>query len=154
MSNVGVARAYNNVTQELEDPQFSYMPYSSVVVERQFSTQAGERGVEEIRFADGTVWTQTDLLSRLPSNRSLIGSDGSEQIFGFSWSESIDGREGNDTVYGYGGDDSLSGSAGNDRPKVVRGMTGSTRAGRGCTRRRKRERYVRLSSQRPPNEDL
>ncbi|PTQ67481.1 S-layer family protein [Pseudomonas sp. GV071] len=64
--------------------------------------------LEEIRFADGTVWTAAQIRERFTS-----GTEGNEQLVGFS---------GDDTLLGYGGNDTLRGGAGND---VLDGGTGN-----------------------------
>jgi Ca2+-binding RTX toxin-like protein len=67
--------------------------------------------LDRFSFADGTVLTLQELISRHPvqgdlGNDSLVGNDGINDIL---W-----GLEGNDTLEGYGGNDTLNGGAGND----------------------------------------
>lgn len=65
--------------------------------------------VDEVRFADGTVWNVADLmrLSQLPT-------DASQEILGSELADVLDGGGGNDTLYGYAGNDTLTGGAGGD----------------------------------------
>jgi Ca2+-binding RTX toxin-like protein len=56
-------------------------------------TYEDARGVEKVVFADGTIWTQSDLRTKLLAQAQTAG---------------------NDTVYGYGNDDVFVGGKGND----------------------------------------
>lgn len=77
--------------------------------------------IEEIRFADGTLWTRNDLLEcarffygteqddtlecYLDSNAEFYGNDGNDTMIG---------KDGNDSFYGGKGDDYLRGGNGDD----------------------------------------
>jgi Ca2+-binding RTX toxin-like protein len=65
--------------------------------------------INEVVFADGTIWTPTDLLdqSRMPNGLDNL-------INGTNDADTLNGLGGDDTIYGVGGDDTLSGDAGND----------------------------------------
>ena len=89
--------------------------------------------LEEIRFADGTLWTVDQVkslaLQGTPGNDSLTGyaTDdqirgglGHDQILGGAGNDLLLGETGNDTLAGGAGDDSLNGGAGQDH------MMGST----------------------------
>ncbi len=65
--------------------------------------------VQQVRFADGTVWGHAELLARLSG-----GTNGPDVITGGSGPDVIDGRGGNDVLRGQQGDDVLSGGDGND----------------------------------------
>jgi Ca2+-binding RTX toxin-like protein len=65
--------------------------------------------VENLRFADGTVWDAATVKAKV-----LAGTAGDDQIFGFDTADSISGLAGNDTLYDYAGDDTLDGGAGAD----------------------------------------
>ena len=109
----------------------------TVLLSHYFDSLSGPRQIEEIRFADGTVWTPADVVARLPINNI---SDGPDKINGFRWNEVIntlggndtvtasdgndvvDGGTGDDFIYGGAGDDTLLGSAGND---VLQGNDGA-----------------------------
>ena len=83
--------------------------------------------LDEVVFADGTVWNQSTLMAKL-----LEGTEGSDNISGFSTADVIsagggndvvyagygndviDGGTGDDTIYADGGNDTLDGGAGND----------------------------------------
>lgn len=72
--------------------------------------------VEEVRFADGTVWNEGFLLN------ATRASDADDFIRGSGAGDAIDARSGNDTVYGGPGDDQLLGGLGDD---VLGGEAGS-----------------------------
>ena len=67
--------------------------------------------IEEIRFADGTVWTPATLQARPVS---LTGTDGDDRLIGTAGSDSLDGGLGRDTLDGQDGDDVLDGGDGDD----------------------------------------
>ncbi len=79
-----------------------------VTIDDQFTSDA-ESGVEEIRFADGTVWDRAAIAAQ-----ALIGGDGDDRLVGFSTADTILGAAGNDTLIGGGGNDLLDGGSGND----------------------------------------
>ena len=81
----------------------------TITVKKHFS--AGRRyAVEEIVFADGTVWGEDEIRGRV-----LIGGDGDDALRGFAGRDNfIDGGAGNDTLFGSVGNDTLIGGAGND----------------------------------------
>ncbi|WP_187363406.1 putative Ig domain-containing protein [Massilia frigida] len=65
--------------------------------------------VEQIAFADGTLWTQAMVLQQV-----LKGTDLDDKLDGTSGNDVITGRKGQDTLLGMQGNDSLSGGPGND----------------------------------------
>lgn len=73
--------------------------------------------IEEIRFANGVVWTFGQVRSLV-----LQGGDGDDLLNGFSTADTLNGGAGNDTLFGAEGNDLLIGGAGND---VLNGGTGS-----------------------------
>jgi Ca2+-binding RTX toxin-like protein len=94
-----------------------------------------DAGIEEVRFADNTVWTHSDLIAaRLMStpgndtiygsfaDESISGGDGIDNIWGGSGNDTIDGGNGADNLRGENGDDILIGGSGND---TLNGGSGS-----------------------------
>ncbi|WP_165677577.1 calcium-binding protein [Metapseudomonas otitidis] len=77
----------------------------------------GANAIEEIRFANGDVWTITQV-----RNLVLQGSDGNDLINGFNTADTLDGGLGHDTLYGADGNDLLIGGSGND---LLDGGTGN-----------------------------
>jgi Ca2+-binding RTX toxin-like protein len=100
----------------------------SIFIENYFgSTDSVPSLVEEIRFQDGTVWTDETMAARFP----IIGNDffGSpfrfdelisglwvaDVIFAGAGKDSVSGKGGNDVIHGGDGDDQLIGGMGDDR---------------------------------------
>jgi Ca2+-binding RTX toxin-like protein len=76
------------------------------------------RRIEQVRFADGTIWSYADLIAR-----SLIPTSGDDfmsagytpsTISGGAGNDIINGSSGGDTIIGGTGNDQLIGSTGND----------------------------------------
>jgi Ca2+-binding RTX toxin-like protein len=91
-----------------------------------FVLQTGERltisngQIGEVRFADGTIWTQADI-DRMPSifrgteNRdTLHGSNRADEIYGNDGDDGIYANDGNDVITGGKGSDVIHGGAGDD----------------------------------------
>ncbi|WP_281173396.1 calcium-binding protein [Xenophilus azovorans] len=78
---------------------------------------AGAYRVDEIRFAEGTVWTVDAVKSMVQQS-----GDGNDTLYGYAVADTLAGGLGNDTIYGYGGDDTLDGGEGND---TLRGGDGT-----------------------------
>jgi len=76
----------------------------------QFFASDGAASVDEVRFADGTVWTYADIKARL-----LTATESANTIVGFGTADTINGLGGNDYIDGFGGADTLSGGSGNDQ---------------------------------------
>ena len=71
--------------------------------------------IEEIRFADSTVWNPAVRLQTPTSgNDNLVGTKLADTISGGAGNDTIEGRQGNDTLAGDTGSDVLSGGAGDD----------------------------------------
>ena len=65
--------------------------------------------VENIKFADGTVWDVSAVKPKVQTPTS-----GDDYLFGYDTAETLNGEGGHDHIYGYGGADTLNGGAGND----------------------------------------
>lgn len=82
--------------------------------------------VDQVEFADGTVWTRADLLARyfaLERGGTMEGSDASDALRGdftddhieaFAGHDIVSGMEGNDALFGDDGNDTLDGGVGDD----------------------------------------
>jgi len=89
----------------------------TITVKKHFN-ESNRHAIEEIVFADGTVWDAEEIRSRV-----LIGGDGDDELYGFNNRDNvIAGGEGNDTLIGSNGNDTLIAGPGND---VLRGGRGS-----------------------------
>ena len=72
--------------------------------------ESNRNAVDEIIFADGTVWNADNIKSLI-----LIGEAGNEELLGFNdRNDIIQGGTGNDCLMGLSGDDVLDGGADND----------------------------------------
>ena len=67
--------------------------------------------VQQVQFADGTVWTAADLVARLVSTVTNAG----DEITGTAGADAIDALAGNDYVHAAAGDDQVAGGLGNDQ---------------------------------------
>ena len=65
--------------------------------------------VDEVRFADGTVWNAEQLRTQ-----SMQGGDGNDWLGGYNFDDLIVGGRGKDSLSGLGGNDTLDGGPGND----------------------------------------
>ncbi len=83
----------------------------TLTVAGHFWNDAGVPGyrVEEIRFADGTVWDAERVRAAV-----LAGTDAAQTITGYAGADVIDAGGGADVVYGRGGDDTIGGGSGDD----------------------------------------
>lgn len=95
---------------------------------------AGVYRIDEIQFADGTLWdvaavkaavlkpTQGgDTLQGYASNDTISGLAGDDKITGNAGNDILHGDAGNDTLYGNAGDDVLNGGEGNDQLEAAAG---------------------------------
>ena len=81
---------------------------ATITVKDQFH-HSGHKAIEEIEFADGTVWDIAAIKQQL-----LIGTELADTIHGTADADVIYGRAGDDVLYGHAGDDKLYGGAGDD----------------------------------------
>jgi Ca2+-binding RTX toxin-like protein len=83
-----------------------------ITVLNQFATLAWDSSIEEIRFADGTVWNEAQIAAMAPPTFTE-GAD--INVIGTQFDDNYDALGGDDIVYGRNGNDTLRGSAGNDQ---------------------------------------
>ena len=77
----------------------------------------GYNYLQNIEFADGTVWNRETIREQLRHINGTKGDDiltGQENGYNYNNSEVIDGGAGNDTIYGGYGNDTITGGTGND----------------------------------------
>ena len=65
--------------------------------------------IENVAFADGTVWNSTIL-----NSKTTTASEYADFYWGTGSANTYDGLAGDDRIYGFGGNDTLNGGAGND----------------------------------------
>lgn len=74
--------------------------------------------IEQITFADGTVWNTADIsaLANKPTQRNdyIVGTDSADVIYSLDGSDIVYGKAGDDYIDGGNGADRLYGGAGND----------------------------------------
>ncbi|WP_179197297.1 calcium-binding protein [Stenotrophomonas rhizophila] len=90
-----------------------------LTVSRYFQNDGnGPSRVDEIRFADGTVWTVAAVRQRVQVATSgddhLQGYDGEDVLSGEGGHDTLSGGRGNDQLFGGEGDDTLQGGDGSD----------------------------------------
>ncbi|CAD5377721.1 conserved hypothetical protein [Pseudomonas sp. OF001] len=73
---------------------------SKLTVRGQADTWSTERGIEQLHFADGTVWDRSELASR-----ALAATTGDDAIVGGYQNDTLDGGSGNDQFQDLGGYD-------------------------------------------------
>ncbi|NHZ98355.1 calcium-binding protein [Massilia sp. CCM 8734] len=80
--------------------------------------EPGMRGRVQLQFADGTIWSEDDILNRVyrgDEGDNLIKSgQGLDVLYGLDGNDTLDGYRGDDTLYGGNGNDSLDGGDGYD----------------------------------------
>ncbi|MDO8311647.1 MAG: calcium-binding protein, partial [Sideroxyarcus sp.] len=88
----------------------------SITVKKQFDLNKAS-GVEEIVFADGTVWTLEDV-----RNRVLSGEAGNDELIGFAGrNDALQGGAGNDRLMGLGGSDTYRFNRGDGQDEIIEG---------------------------------
>lgn len=79
-----------------------------------FSDSSGNHRIEQVVFADGTLWTHGNL-ANLALTTTNTGTEGNDSLAGtVHYSERLAGGDGNDTLTAVGNDDLLDGGAGDD----------------------------------------
>lgn len=125
-----------NGWQVSEDLRITIRDTGETLTVRNHFNESNRFAVEEIAFADGTVWDVEMIKSRSllgeagdDALRGFNGRDdviqggaGNDKLYGFSGADVLEGSDGNDELYGGGGNDVLIGGGGND---VLEGGAGS-----------------------------
>jgi Ca2+-binding RTX toxin-like protein len=74
--------------------------------------------IDQVRFADGTLWSFSELLAHVTAptsgNDAFYGDETANTLAGGAGNDQLHGNAGNDTLTGGTGDDSLHGEYGND----------------------------------------
>ncbi len=96
----------------------------TIVLQDQLSGQPGA-GLEEIRFADNTTWSRSDILSHLDPHL-MIGSADNATLTGSEGADTFVAGTGNETLAGYGGSDVYRIGAGAGNDIIVEGSVGGT----------------------------
>lgn len=107
------------LTRSGNDLLLSFATGDSIRVRSHYNGDGNSRySINEVHFADGTVWNATTLnsmaLGGTTGNDTLIGYESDDIVLGLGGNDYISGGAGNDQLSGNEGDDRLSGDAGND----------------------------------------
>ncbi|MDI6529519.1 calcium-binding protein, partial [Pseudomonas otitidis] len=98
-SDILITRSGNDLVLSLSDTA------DRITVSYYFSYDATTPyTVEEIRFADGTVWNIDTVKQMI-----LLGTTGNDLLIGYATHDRLEGGEGNDTLYAGNGNDLLLG---------------------------------------------
>ena len=91
-----------------------------VTVQNYFANGSGghDYQIEQVQFADGTVWTAHDMTT---SVKGLTGTAGNDTLTGGNLADVINGGAGNDILIGGKGNDTLIGGVGSDTYELSRG---------------------------------
>ncbi|WP_423358995.1 calcium-binding protein [Pseudomonas citronellolis] len=103
--DIQLSRNGNNLILGLKDSN------DQITVDNFFQNDGGNYyRLEEVRFADGTVWSMFEVMKLL-----LQGGDTNDSIKGYFWDDQLSGGAGSDTLNGEAGNDWLDGGRGNDK---------------------------------------
>ncbi|MBI5898507.1 MAG: hypothetical protein HZB40_04720, partial [Rhodocyclales bacterium] len=92
----------------------------TLTVKNWFQDGSRDWRVEQIAFADGTLWNAEQIIDRAPflgtaGADSLIAVDGHDTVvYGLAGKDTLYGRDGKDTLHGDEGQDQLDGGSGDD----------------------------------------
>ncbi len=96
--------------QIMDDLKITIRDTGETLTVKNHFNESNRFAIEEIAFADGTVWDVETIKSRV-----LLGEAGDDELRGFNGRDDvIQGGAGNDKLYGLTGDDLLEGGDGND----------------------------------------
>ena len=116
----GIVPATMTLVRSGNDLTFRVSETDQVKVKNWF-TDPGWYGIEHVQFADGTLWTMTQLQALVPqayvatkTGKTIQGWDGIDIIDGAGGNDTINGAAGNDQLSGGDGDDTLNAGTGND----------------------------------------
>jgi len=116
----GITAAATTVRNRSGDLVMSFADGGTLTLSSQYdyTTSAAKptRQIEQIVFADGTVWDQAQLRAQ-----AVTGGAAADSLIGFDTDDSIVGGAGADNLYGVGGNDTLDGGADND---TLNGLAG------------------------------
>ena len=104
---------------------------SEILVTDHFLSTTSGVGIEGIRFADGIMWSRSDIVARTgswgtASAGNSIGSANNDRIFGGDGNDTLNGNDGDDHLRGDNHDDSLVGGNGSDTYEWSKGHGNDT----------------------------
>ncbi|MDR3488260.1 MAG: calcium-binding protein, partial [Bradyrhizobium sp.] len=111
-SSVSMIRNGNDVTLKISSGANNN---GSILLAGELDNSYGQ-GIEQIIFADGTVWTPTTICTKLIS---AAGTSGNDTIIGTKDADIIDGGLGDDSLSGGGGSDTYLYAAGDGNDTIT-----------------------------------
>ncbi|WP_084513777.1 calcium-binding protein [Azovibrio restrictus] len=107
----GISTSDIRVTRSGDSMTLNIVGSTDKITASNYFNGDGEGGylIEEIRFADGTVWDLNKV-----KELAIQSADGNDTLYGYATADTISGGAGNDTIYGKAGDDLLRGDGGRD----------------------------------------
>lgn len=114
-ADISLVRDGNNVTLMIAESAQGAGDGGSILLNDQLDSSF-DSGVEEIVFADGTMWTQENLRVMVLAQAATSGDD---TISGFANNDTIAGGLGNDTLNGGSGNDTYVYAPGDGRDVIV-----------------------------------
>ncbi|WP_211253596.1 calcium-binding protein [Alkanindiges illinoisensis] len=107
----GISIADINLTRNQSDLILTIKNTNDQLVVWSYFDESGPTNyrVDQIVFADGTIWSIADIKQKVQQ-----ATDYNDRLYGYSGNDNLAGLAGNDTIIGYGGDDILDGGSGND----------------------------------------
>ncbi|HOP39677.1 MAG TPA: calcium-binding protein, partial [Geobacteraceae bacterium] len=128
-SDISLIRSYNNLILRINgtSDQVTLQGWGN---NHGFDESNVDSRIDQVTFADGTVWTAADIWSRL-AGVPVVGTNGYDHLYawslenatlqGLAGDDMLEGNKGNDTLIGGLGADYLLGGAGNDTYVFNRG---------------------------------
>lgn len=107
------------VSRENDDliVDFKFSSGDQIRVEQHFlSSDYGDKGIDQIMFSDGSIWTQSNIAALV-----LIGTESSDFLYGDSAANTLSGGGSNDVILGENGNDTINGGTGNDETQGGQG---------------------------------
>ncbi|UJW73562.1 calcium-binding protein [Rhizobium sp. SL42] len=109
-TEVGVERLGADLRLQIPESDISVNDGGSIVIVGAFA-EGDQAGIDTILFADGVIWSTSDIKAHV---LNAISTEGDDVIEGFSSADVIDGETGADVIFGADGDDVIDGGLGND----------------------------------------
>jgi Ca2+-binding RTX toxin-like protein len=120
-SDVSLVRNGNDLTLTFSENSPGAGDGGSVLLKEELDNWFSQ-GVEQIKFDDGTVWTQADLRVMVLAQESTSGND---VINGFNTNDVITGGKGDDILMGGAGDDTYIYNRGDGNDTIIEGTAGN-----------------------------
>ncbi|MBG6204143.1 Ca2+-binding RTX toxin-like protein [Labrenzia sp. EL_13] len=115
--DIALERIGNDLRIVIQETSVGAGDGGSILVKESLDEDFGE-GIERVIFEDGTVWTRSDIRSKLLVAAS---TDGDDSISGFNSADLIDGGLGNDELAGGSGSDTYTYSRGDSDDIITEG---------------------------------